>query len=63
VLHNRGILNPVTGGIREASDRQWRDVLGVLKVQGKRLDLAYMRHMATRLGAKDLLKRALEESV
>lgn len=47
----------------EASDRQWRDALGVLKVQGRRLDVAYMRHMAPGLGVKDLLERALEESV
>jgi len=47
----------------EVSDRQWRDALGVLKVQGLRLDLAYMRHMAAGLGVKDLLERALEESV
>ena len=47
----------------EVSDRQWRDALGVLKVQGLRLDLAYMRHMAAGLGVKDLLERALEESI
>ena len=47
----------------EVSDRQWRDALGVLKVQGLRLDLAYMRHMAAGLGVKDLVERALEESV
>ena len=47
----------------EVSDRQWRDALGVLKVQGLRLDLAYMRHMAAGLGVNDLLERALEESV
>lgn len=47
----------------QTSDRQWRDVLGVLKVQGQRLDLAYMRHMATGLGVQDLLERVLEESV
>jgi hypothetical protein len=46
----------------EASAHQWRDVQGVLRVQGQRLDLAYMRHMATGLGVQDLLERALEES-
>ena len=47
----------------EISDRQWRDVLGVLKVQGERLDLAYMRRMAAGLSVADLLARALEEAV
>jgi hypothetical protein len=46
----------------EGSDRQWRDALGVLKVQGLRLDLAYMQQMAAGLGVEDLLERALEES-
>jgi hypothetical protein len=46
----------------EASAHQWRDVQGVLRVQGQRLDLAYMRRMATGLGVQDLLERALEES-
>ena len=47
----------------ETSDRQWRDVLGVLKVQGERIDRAYMRRMAVELGVKDLLESAFEESV
>jgi hypothetical protein len=46
----------------EASDRQWRDVLGVLKVQGERLDLEYMVRMAAELGVADLLARVLEEA-
>ena len=45
----------------EVSDRQWRDVLGMLAVQGERLDLSYMHQWAASLGVSDLLKRALQE--
>jgi len=46
----------------EVSERQWRDVLGVLKVQGDRLDLEYTRRMAAGLIVADLVSRALEEA-
>jgi hypothetical protein len=48
--------------VGETSERQWRDVLGVLKVQSDRRDRAYMQCMATELGVADLLRRALEEA-
>jgi hypothetical protein len=42
----------------EISDRQWGDVLGVLRVQGERLEHAYLDTWATPLGVADLLERA-----
>jgi hypothetical protein len=41
------------------SERQWSDALGVLKVAGPTLDLAYLRHVAAMLGVDELLDRAL----
>jgi len=42
----------------ELSERQWRDVLGVLSVQGAALDDAYLDRWAGDLGVADLLERA-----
>ena len=47
----------------ELSDRQWRDLTGVIKVQGDRLDRDYLRHMAVGLGVADLLEKALTETL
>ncbi len=46
----------------EVSDRQWRDVLGVLKARGAAIDLPYLREWAPRVGVLDLLDRALREA-
>jgi hypothetical protein len=46
----------------ETSDRQWRDVVGVIKVSGTRLDLPYLQRMASTLGTRALLDRALREA-
>jgi hypothetical protein len=46
----------------EVSERQWDDVLGVLKVQGSALDQVYMKHWADVLAVLDLLQQALLEA-
>jgi hypothetical protein len=45
----------------ETSERQWRDILGVLNLQADRLDTLYLQKWAAGLGIQDLLTRALEE--
>ena len=45
----------------EASDRQWRDILGIVHVQGARLDRDYLQRTAGLIGVDDLLRRALGE--
>jgi hypothetical protein len=47
------------GGV---SDRQWRDLVGVLEVQGERIDRGYLRAWAARLDLAVLLDDALLES-
>jgi hypothetical protein len=44
------------------SDRQWRDVVGVMTVQRERLDVAYLREWAARLGLLPLLERAMADA-
>jgi hypothetical protein len=46
----------------EVSERQWRDIIGVLKVQSGRVDNEYLRRWAVFLGVNPLLERAIVES-
>lgn len=45
----------------QVSDRQWRDIVGVLKTRQGELNLAYLRKWAHTLEVGDLLERALAE--
>ena len=46
----------------ERSERQWRDVVGVMQVQLHLLDQAYLERWAAELGVSDLLQRAWTEA-
>ena len=45
---------------QEVSDRQWNDVLGVLRRLGERLNRSHMERWARTVGVDDLLIRALK---
>lgn len=45
----------------EISERQWFDVLGVIKVQGDNLDKSYLKMWAKELGVFNLLEKGFEE--
>jgi len=47
------------GGV---TDRQWSDILGVLRIQQENLDTAYLRGWARQLGLTELLDRAMAEA-
>jgi hypothetical protein len=44
-----------------SSDQQWRDVLGVLAIRGRELDLSYLQEWADHLGVSDELLEALNQ--
>ena len=48
---------------KEVSDRQWSDVLGIIKIQKARLDYAYLRQWSERLGVSDLLDKAIGDTL
>ena len=46
----------------EVSERQWRDVQAIARIQGDRLDMEHLRLWASRLGVTDLLERLIRPS-
>jgi hypothetical protein len=46
----------------EISDRQWLDVIGVIKVQGESLDKSYLKDWSQKLQILELLNKAFDES-
>ena len=45
------------------SDKQWNDVLGILRIQSNSLDFTYLERWAASLNIDDLLRRARKEAV
>ncbi len=43
----------------ETSERQWHDVLGVIRVQRRLLNLTYLEQLAAEMNLSDLLEKAL----
>ena len=46
----------------KVSERQWHDVIGVMKVQGNSLDTKYLQKWANQLGVYELLKIAYSDA-
>jgi hypothetical protein len=46
----------------EVSENQWKDVVGILKVQAGSLDLAYLNQWARELHVGDLFEKAFKEA-
>ena len=46
----------------EIADRQWNDVIGVMKVQGAELDTSYLKQWAEELGISNLLEKAFNDA-
>jgi hypothetical protein len=44
------------------SQQQWKDVLGILKIQGDRLDLKYLKYWASKLNLSDLLNGSFNDA-
>ncbi len=49
--------------LSDGSERQWRDVAGVLQIQKDQLDFEYLQRWAAEMNLSDLLERAIRESI
>jgi hypothetical protein len=59
----RNVTPSIDGyGWRAESEKQWRDVLAVMKVQEGLLDLDYLRQWAEQLGLSELVEQLLEQA-
>jgi hypothetical protein len=56
------ILAKLQWGKRSQSEKQWRDVLGVMKVQGDNLDRSVLAEWAKAIGLECDLNQALQAS-
>jgi hypothetical protein len=56
------ILNKLRWSAQSQSEKQWRDVLGILKVQKENLDLDYLNQQAEQLELSSALTRAFTEA-
>jgi len=55
------ILNKLLWRVQSGSEKQWRDVLGILKVQGDLLDFGYLQEWAMSLNVLDDLNIAIKQ--
>lgn len=56
------ILKKLNWSRRTQSEKQWRDVQTILRIQGDGLDLDYMHRWATALAVEDTLQKALADA-
>jgi hypothetical protein len=56
------ILNKLRWSAQSQSEKQWRDVLGILKVQKENLDFDYLNQQAEQLELSSALTRAFTEA-
>jgi hypothetical protein len=56
------ILSKLSWGTSSQSEKQWRDVLGILKVQGQNLDFDYLKEYSEPIGVSEALTQAMTEA-